>query len=105
MDGMETTSIRFAAAARCLGRTARLHGLKAPGFRSPPGIAGAQRTIRRRPGAPVVAVRMKGRPWSAVVSDMIEGVVAANDLSGLSADRARTAMWLAVDDSGEPIAA
>jgi len=98
---MEPTSLRFAKAARCLSHAARLRGLTAPGFKSPPGISGAQRSIRRRSGSPVIAVRMKGRPWSAVVSDMIEGVVVANDLSGLPADRARTAMWLAVEDSGE----
>lgn len=76
-----------------------------PGFRSPPGITEVHRTIRRRAGVPTVAVRLKGRPWSAVVSDMIEGVVVANGLSGAKADRARAALWLAVDDSGELAAA
>ena len=60
---------------------------------------------RRRGGVPSVAVALKGRPWSAVVSDMIEGVVVANGLSGAKADRARAALWLAVDDSGELAAA
>lgn len=50
---------------------------------------------------PTVAVALKGRPWSAVVADMIDGVVAANRLQGVKADRARAALWLAVDDSGE----
>jgi hypothetical protein len=50
---------------------------------------------------PTVAIQLKGRPWSAVVADMIEGVVAANGLAGAKADRARAALWLAVDDSGE----
>ncbi len=101
MDDMEATSLRFAKAARCLGHAARLRGLEVPGFRSPPGIVGVQRTIRRRSGGCVVSVQLRGRPWSAVVSDMIEGVVVANDLSGVPADRARTAMWLAVENSGE----
>ena len=52
-----------------------------------------------------MAVRLKGRPWSAVVSDMIEGIVVANRLTGARADRARAALWLAVDDSGELAAA
>ena len=52
-----------------------------------------------------MAVRLKGRPWSAVVADMIEGVVVANGLTGTKADRARAALWLAVDDSGELAAA
>jgi len=50
-------------------------------------------------------VALKGRPWSAVVADMIEGVVVANGLRGAKADRARAALWLAVDDSGELAAA
>ncbi|MGZ0218477.1 MAG: hypothetical protein ACKVIY_05600 [Acidimicrobiales bacterium] len=102
---MEATSLRFAAAARSLGQAARLRSLVVPGFRSPPGVAGLHRTIRRRGGVPSVAVLLKGRPWSAVVSDMIEGIVVANGLSGVKADRARAALWLAVDDSGELAAA
>ncbi|MEM9466584.1 MAG: hypothetical protein AAGA90_14515 [Actinomycetota bacterium] len=72
-----------------------------PGFRSPPGLPDVCRTLRFRRGVPTVAVALKGRPWSAVVADMIEGVVAANGLRGAKADRARAALWLAVDDSGE----
>lgn len=102
---VEATSLRFAAAARSLGYAARLRSLVVPGFRSPPGLEGVHRTIRRRSGVPTVAVALKGRPWSAVVSDMIEGVVVANGLSGAKADRARAALWLAVDDSGELAAA
>ena len=52
-----------------------------------------------------MAVLLKGRPWSAVVSDMIEGIVVANGLSGVKADRARASLWLAIDDSGELAAA
>lgn len=92
------TSVMFANAARSLGQAARLRDLVVPGFRSPPGIEGVQRTLRRRRGVPSVAVRLKERPWSAVVSDMIEGIVVANGLSGARADRARAALWLAVED-------
>ncbi len=102
---MQATSLRFAAAARSLGHAARLRSLVVPSFRSPPGVAGVQRTLRRRNGVPSVAVQLRGRPWSAVVSDMIEGVVVANNLHGAKADRARAALWLAVDDSGELAAA
>lgn len=101
MGAMEATSLKFANAARSLGQAARLRDLVVPGFRSPPGLAGVSRTLRRRRGVPSVAVRLKGRPWSAVVADMIEGVVAANGLTGAKADRARAALWLAVDDPGE----
>ena len=38
---------------------------------------------------------------TSCLADMIEGVVAANGLQGVKADRARAALWLAVDDSGE----
>ena len=99
---MQATSLRFAAAARSLAQAARLRGLVVPAFRSPPGIEGVQRTLRRRRGVPSVAVRLKERPWSAVLADMIEGIVVANGLSGAKADRARAALWLAVDDPGEP---
>ncbi|MDW3217745.1 MAG: hypothetical protein R8F63_03950 [Acidimicrobiales bacterium] len=94
------TSVMFANAARSLGQAARLRDLVVPGFRSPPGVEGVHRTLRRRRGVPSVAVRLKGRPWSAVVSDMIEGIVVANGLSGARADRVRAALWLAVDDPG-----
>lgn len=48
---------------------------------------------------PTIAVRLRGRPWAAVVSDMIEGIVVGNALSGSRADRIRAALWLAVDNS------
>jgi len=101
VEPVEATSLRFAAAARSLGQAARLRGLVIPGFRSPPKVDGVQRSLRVRGGVPTVAVVLKGRPWSAVVADMIEGVVVANRLQGAKADRARAALWLAVDDSGE----
>ena len=45
----------------------------------------------------MVSVRLKGRPWMAVVSDMIEGVVAANQLKGPPADAARRELWLSLE--------
>ncbi len=95
---MDATTLQFAAAARDLATAARLRSLVVPSFRSPPKIADAQRTIRRRGSVPSVAVRLRGRPWAAVLADMIEGVVVANELSGLRADRVRAALWLAVED-------
>lgn len=95
---MEATSLRFAAAARALGHTARRLELKVPGFRSPPRLADSDRSLRRRPdGGAMVSVRLKGRPWMAVVSDMIEGVVAANELHGPAADAARRELWLSLE--------
>jgi hypothetical protein len=95
---MEATSLRFAAAARLIGDTARARGLTAPAFASPPRVPGAQRTLRRRRGGHVtVAVQLRGRPWAAVLADMIDGVVAVNGLRGLPADALRRALWAAVE--------
>jgi hypothetical protein len=84
---------QFAAAARLLAGEAQRYGLDVPGFRSPPRIIGFDRTIRRRQNSGVVAVALRGRPFVAVLSDMIEGVVAINRLHSPDADRVRTALW------------
>jgi hypothetical protein len=76
---------------------ARAAGWRAPTFRSPPRLAAARRTLRRRAdGGLVVAVRIVGRPWPAVVGDLVEGVVVANSLRGEDAQRCRDALWAAV---------
>ena len=92
------TMLRFATAARVLGREARARGLDVPGFRSPPRLEGADRTVRRRGRGGAVAVRVRGRPWAAVLADMIEGVVVVNGLGGVDADALRGALWEAVGD-------
>jgi hypothetical protein len=56
--------------------------------------------VRRGPGV-TVAVALRDRPWAAVVADMVEGVVAANRLAGVGADRARAALWQAAAESDE----
>ena len=92
--------MEFALAVRRLGTAARRNGLLVPGFRTPPRLVGADRTLRRRAGGPpTIAVRLTGRPWSAVLADLVEGIVAANGLSGAAADRARRVLWPAVDDA------
>jgi hypothetical protein len=90
---MESTTIRFADAARVLTREARRRGLVTPGFRCPPRLIGVDRTVRRRPGGPVISVRVRGRPWPVVLGDMIEGVIVANALSTSDATRLRTELW------------
>jgi hypothetical protein len=86
-----STSLRFSTAARTLADEARRQGLTVPGFRSPPRLPGAVRTIRRWPaGGVVVAVIIRDRPVADVVADMIDGVVAANGLSGGEADAVRS---------------
>jgi len=77
------SSLRFAAAVRLVASEARSLGLEVPGFRSPPRLPGADRSLRRRPGAPpAVAVRLDGRPFDEVIVDVVEGVVVANGLGG-----------------------
>lgn len=69
----------------------------APSFRCPPRIVGVHRSLRRlESGGAVVAVQVKGRPWPAVLGDMIEGVVVANGLRSPLSDRLRTDLWTAV---------
>ena len=87
------TALDFAHAARVLGREARRRGLTSPSFRCPPRIVGVQRSLRRSAGGTVIAVQLKGRPWLAVLGDMIEGVVVTNRLTPPQADRVRTELW------------
>ena len=90
-------SLRFAAAARALADECRRRGLVVPGFRSPPRLAGVDRSLRRRPdGGAMVAVILRGRPWVAVLADMVEGVIVTNGLAGAEADACRAALWQAV---------
>jgi hypothetical protein len=106
MAVMEPVTFRFAGAARRLTLEARRLGLRPPAFRSPPRLNGVARSLRRRAdGGAVVAVVLRGRPWSAVLADLIDGVVAANALAGLEADRARAALWEALGSGDQPIAA
>jgi hypothetical protein len=92
-------SLRFAHAVRQLTAVTRANGLVLPGFRSPPRVAGAQRTVRwRDDGSAVVAVQLRERPWPAVLDDLVEGVVVANRLCGLDAEQCRRLLW---DELGE----
>ena len=87
-----TPALRFAETARRLGDSARSAGLAVPAFRCPPRVAGAARTIRRYPGGTVVSVRLRERPFDEVVTDMVEGVLVANRLTGDAALRFRTTL-------------
>jgi uncharacterized protein YejL (UPF0352 family) len=42
---------------------------------------------------------LRDRPWPAVLADMVDGIVATNQLAGSTADAARTALWRAVSGS------
>ena len=96
---------QFAGAARILASQAHRHGLCPQGFRSPPRIVGVDRSLRRFNNRVVVSVLLRGRPFVAVLSDMIEGVVVANELTGRNAENARTFLWSSVESllvSDEP---
>jgi hypothetical protein len=93
---VSNSSIDFAHAARTIGREVRRRGLIAPGFRCPPRIAGVDRSVRRVANGAVIAVQLKGRPWAAIVGDMIEGVIVTNQLPPPTSDRLRADLWLAL---------
>lgn len=94
----------FADTAKVLAGVARSHGLTAPSYRTPPRTVGIDRTVRRTAHGGAIAVRVKGRPWPAVVADMIDGVIAINKLSSAKASRVRADLWDAVLERvlGEP---
>ena len=92
----ELPAIRFADAARRLGAAAHEAGLSVPAFRSPPRVPGAARTIRRYPAGAVVSVRLRGRPYTEVVADMVDGVLAANRVPPADAPRVRTRLEVAL---------
>ena len=87
------STVDFASAARALTAAARRRGLLGPSFRCPPRLVGVDRTLRRQGEAVTVSVRIRGRPWVAVLADMIEGVVVANRLQPPQADRVRAELW------------
>ena len=90
--------LAFAETARRLGIAVRGHGLVMPSFRSPPREVG-----RRRPGARhgngsvTVSVMVRNRTWTAVLADMIEGVVVANRLDGIGSEVLRDQLWEALE--------
>lgn len=93
-------AVRFAEAARRLGRAAHALGLEVPAFRCPPKVPGAARTLRRYPGGTVVAVRLRGRPFEEALSDMVAGVLVANRVAEADAARLRPVLAEAVAGVG-----
>lgn len=84
---------RFWELARAVVGEARRLGLVVPGFRSPPRLPGAVRTVRRSPGGGMVSVAWRGRSPAAVVADMVDGVVLVNGLAGPDAAACRQLLW------------
>ncbi|HEX7166152.1 MAG TPA: hypothetical protein VF230_04135 [Acidimicrobiales bacterium] len=89
-------------AARAVADGARALGLVAPWFRSPPGVPGTDRSMRRLPdGRCIVAVRAFDRPFEDVVADLIEGVIVANRLEGERAATVRRSLAAAAAPMGQ----
>jgi len=87
------TPTRFAEMARVLSQVAASHQLNVPGFRCPPRVPLATRTLRRNAdGTASVAVAIRGRTSQAVVDDLIEGVLVVNGLTGRAGDGWRVAL-------------
>lgn len=107
----ELNSVRFAQIARRLNQTASAAGLRTPAFRSPPRTPGLCRSITRRAdGSATVSVALRGRPAVAVVADMIDGVMAANEPGSTRSAAVSDRLWAAaapllmveVDSVGQP---
>ena len=89
-------AIEFANAARTLTQEAQRRGLIGPSYRCPPRIVGVDRSLRRHGEGAVIAVTVRGRPWAAVLADMIEGVIVANRIPPERAFRLRSELWEAL---------
>jgi hypothetical protein len=84
---------RFWELARRVATEARQLGLAVPGFRTPPRLPGAVRSVRRTPGGALVAVVWRDRPSSAVLADLVDGLVLVNGLAGAEAAACRRRLW------------
>ena len=93
---------QFVLTVRALAAEARELGLQVPSFQSPPRSDQLDRTIQRRPPDDwVVAVRVKGRPFPAVIADAVEGIVVCNELSAGAAGALRDELWRAAEQVAE----
>lgn len=77
---VDITSMEFARAARGITAAGTRLGLKPVSFRAPPRILTVNRSIRWAHGRAIVSVRLKGRSFDEVVSDMVDGVLTANGI-------------------------
>ena len=97
-DNSTGRCLAFAEAARRLGVALRGQGLAVPSFRSPPREVGRRRTLARHgDGSVTVSVMVRNRVWEAVLADMVEGVVAANQMEGIDAEALRDELWEALE--------
>ena len=104
-EPMQSPSLRFSESVRVLSDTARHLGFAVPAFRSPPQDPAVDRSLRRRPGGntgdTVVAVRLSGRPFAAVQTDLIEALLLINEVPGAEVQAARRELWNALARAGQ----
>lgn len=98
---MQSLTLRFSETVRILADRARRAGLDMPAVRSPPEHPDADRTIRRRDdGGITVCVRLKDRPFAAVIADLIDAILTTNDVAPGDQQPIRRDMWKALADLG-----
>lgn len=98
---MQSPSVRFAESVRVLSAAARRQGLVVPAFRSPPSRPDVDRSLRRRrAGACTVAVRLSGRPFAAVQTDLIESLVVVNEVPAGRVQAVRRQLWISLAQAG-----
>ena len=97
-------SVRFSMIAKAFGQLATRAGFVVPGFRSPPRSRDTDRSIRKDSSGSVVAVRIKDRPFEAVIADMIEGVIVCNGLPATRSGALRDLLWRSAIEAGPSVA-
>ena len=99
---MQSQSLRFSESVRVLSDAARRRGLSVPAFRSPPHRPDVDRSLRRRPNGEVtVAVRLAGRPFAAVQTDLIESLIVVNEVDAADVQPLRRELWNALAGAGQ----
>ena len=94
VSGIENApSVRFSVFARAITDAGKRLGLIVPSFRSPPHDGDLDRTLRRHSSGSIVAVRVKDRPFGAVIADLVEGVIVCNRLTQREAGDVRNVLW------------
>lgn len=99
---MQSPSLRFSESVRVLSDAARRRGLTVPAFRSPPHRPDVDRAVRRRANGEVtVAVRLAGRPFAAVQSDLVDALLYVNEVDASKVQEERRLLWNALARAGQ----
>ncbi|MHB8465984.1 MAG: hypothetical protein ACYDH6_09260 [Acidimicrobiales bacterium] len=95
---MRSETLTFTTIVRTVAGEARKMGLVVPVFRSPPRLAGCDRTICRRHGDLIVAIRLRDRPFGDVAADVIQAILVCNPLRRGQEMRVRRLLLQAVEE-------